>query len=48
MKLLCTLAYWVGAAIMGLFFLPFILVAVLVGLGSYFAGLLRKFLLRHR
>lgn len=43
MKLLNAMAYWLGAAIMGLCFLPFILVAVIVGLGSYAIGQIRKF-----
>ena len=34
MKILCKIAYWIGAGIMGLCFLPIVLVAVAIGLLS--------------
>ena len=43
MKLFCLLAYWVGAALMGICFLPLILIAVIVGFGSYVAGRFANF-----
>lgn len=41
MKLLCALAYWSGAVIMSLCLLPFVLVAVLLGFGSWLVSRVR-------
>ena len=42
MKFLNALAYWFGAAILSLCFVPMVLVAMMIGLGSWLISRLRK------